>query len=95
MSDPRIVYGASCCWWDSIDRVGHLPGPFGRSLPCCPRCNGVLFEMTDEAEWWRSVDRHMAVAVDPKYRSFIEWLRGRCFQTIEDARAEYDRRERE
>lgn len=28
-ADPRIVYGARCLWWDSIDKVGNT-GPFRR-----------------------------------------------------------------
>ena len=85
MSDQRIVYGARCSWWDSIDKVATTAG----GLPCCPFCGGVLFEVVDEATWWGDVDRHEAGG-RPGYRGFVEWLRGKCRPSVADARAEYD-----
>lgn len=76
MTDTRIAYGARCSWWDSIEKVGRTGGTI--SLPCCPTCRGVLFEMLDEEIWWRGVDRYTA-ETDPQYRTFIEWVRGKCF----------------
>lgn len=74
MSDTRVVYGATCSWWDSIDKVGKTP----TGLPACPHCGGVLYEIGSEREWWDGVRRHDADA-EPGYIAFIEWLRGRCF----------------
>jgi hypothetical protein len=83
----RIVYGASCSWWNSIDKVGRTAG----GLPACPICHGSLYEMGD-GEWWAGVDRKVKVD-DPIYREFIEWLRGRCYRGpnyLENARAAFD-----
>ncbi len=85
MSDPRIVFGARCTWWDSIAKVGHTaPGPSGHPLPACPHCGGVLFEMKDENAWWPQVER-FELDGHPGYRKFVTWLRGRCFATLAEA----------
>lgn len=84
--DSRIVYGATCAWWDSIDKVSKTPG----GLPCCPHCGGVLFEMPTEEAWWRSVDTHERNG-HPGYRWFITWLRGKCFGGFPEAMAAYER----
>ncbi len=83
-ADPRIVYGAKCAWWDSIDKAGKI-GPL--NIPCCPHCKGVLYEMDSEAEWWKGADEYEKK--EPGYRKFMEWLRGKCFKTFEEARQKY------
>ena len=75
----RIVHGAMCVWWDSIDKVATLED----GLPCCPNCHGVLFEVASEEEWMEGVNMHDMI--NPGYRDFILWLRGKCFPTIQDA----------
>lgn len=73
--DDRIVYGATCTWWDTIysaSTVGEA------KIPCCPFCKGVLFE-TREAQWWAAVDK--ADEAYPGYRARVEWSRGKCFPT--------------
>jgi hypothetical protein len=80
VSDARIVHGARCAWWDSIDKVATKPS----GLPCCPHCGGVLMEVENEATWWDQVDRYGAKG-NPGYRAFIEWLRGRCFRDFQTA----------
>jgi hypothetical protein len=77
--DPRIVYGVRCSWWDSISKVGKTPPHKGISLPCCPHCGGVLFEISDELLWWALVSRTGKERSDPDYVEFMKWLRGRCF----------------
>jgi len=89
MPDTRIVYGARCAWWDSIDKVGTTP----TGLPACPHCGGVLFEVGTEAEWWLGVERHEAAGNDG-YRAFVVWLRGKCFPTLEVAADAYQARTR-
>lgn len=84
MADARIVYGARCVWWDSIDKVAAKPS----GLPCCPSCGGVLFEMASESEWWASVRRH-ETEQEPGYAAFVEWLRGKCYPTADEARLAY------
>jgi hypothetical protein len=79
--DPRIVFGTHCTWWDSIDKVGHTPpGKSGITLPCCPNCGDMLFEVPNIDIWWRDVDKHAEHS--PGYREMMEYGRGRCFPTI-------------
>lgn len=92
MTDTRIVYGANCSWWDSIYKVGHREAGNGMTLPCCPHCSGVLFEMPGEEIWFAAVDRH-EVAGYPGYRAMIEWARGKCFPNYEDMQKAYEERD--
>lgn len=74
-----IVYGASCVWWDSINKAAKLEN----GLPCCPHCKGVLFQINEE-EWEELINK-----CDKKYKSyrqFIEWLKGKCLPTYLVAR---------
>ncbi len=85
----RIVYGARCTWWDSIDKVGHTVPRVGEyRLPVCPHCRQVLFEVPNEAEWFAAVDRYEA-AGHPGYRARMTWARGRCFPNMETLDAIY------
>lgn len=74
MADTRIVYGARCTWWDSIDQAATTPA----GLPCCPHCSSPLFETDSEATWWSGVDAYERDG-HPGYRDVITWARGRCF----------------
>lgn len=99
--DTRIVYGANCVWWDSIDKVGstsnhpRYPEDFqrGRGLPCCPHCGSVLFEVPSEEEWYREVELFEKCDKNgnphPGYKKFIEWQRGKCFPSMASAAAKY------
>ena len=82
--DPRFVMGANCIWWDHISKVSRGRG----GLPCCPHCGGVLFEYSNEREWFGPVDRYEEEG-HPGYRKFIEWLRGKCFKDQGTAVAAY------
>jgi hypothetical protein len=75
LTDPRIVYGARCAWWDSISEARSKDG----GLPGCPHCGGVLYEVENIETWWTDVDHQEKMK--PGYRTFIEWLRGQCFST--------------
>lgn len=88
-NDTRIVCGANCIWWDSIDKVGSLTAKSGFSIPCCPHCHSVLYEMPSIESWWEMVDTYEK-AGNPGYRTFIEWLRGKCFKTIQQGKAAYE-----
>lgn len=90
MADGRVVYGARCSWWDTIDRTATTPS----GLPCCPHCGGVLLEAPSLSDWWASVDAHEELD-HPGYRTFIEWARGRCFPTIGVAQLEHDKHRRQ
>lgn len=89
--DTRIPYGASCTWWDSIDKVGTKESAGGHKLPCCPHCRGMLFEMSTPEEWFEGVDRYDASG-HPGYRAMIEWARGKCFPGLTALKAAYDAR---
>lgn len=84
-TDPRIVYGARCVWWDSISKASTKRG----GLPCCPHCGSVLFEVDSELVWWTNVDAFAEKSGDPEYRAFVDWLRGRCYPTLTHAQIEY------
>lgn len=86
MADSRIVYGARCSWWDSIDKVSTTPS----GLPCCPHCGGVLFEIESEAAWWAAA-RDFETRQQPGYVAFLEWSRGRCYPTYDEALDAYGR----
>lgn len=76
--DLRFCYGATCTWFGGIAQVGS----FGRrSLPVCPCCAGILFELPYEQEWWDSVDG-FEKAGHEGYRAMLEWQRERkrCFR---------------
>ena len=92
ITDLRIVYGARCTWWDSIDNVGRTPpGPGGHRLPACPHCGSVLFEVPTEEDWWEGVDRAEREG-RVGYRGLIEWSRGRCYPNFTALEAAYGER---
>lgn len=80
----RIVYGAGCTWWDSIDKVKTTPS----GLPCCPKCGGVLLEVENEEVWWSGAEDYERESV-PGYKTFLVWSRGRCFRTFPESWAAY------
>ncbi len=84
---PTIVYGANCVWWDDISKVGKLKGRSGYDLPCCPHCNGVLFQQEEE-DWWQGVTRYESEG-HPGYKQFVEWWRGKCFKDLNTAKEAY------
>ena len=81
--DPRYCYGACCTWHGSIKEVGVQES----GLPCCPFCNGVLFEHEKDQDWWTQVDTFKAGVPSlrrsphPGYRKMLEWQheQKRCF----------------
>lgn len=90
-TDSRVVYGIRCVWWDGVEKVGKMPGtdgPLG-PLPCCPHCRGVLMQVDSPEKWWADVNTHQANG-HPGYRAFMEWLKGKCFPTIQAAKAAYE-----
>lgn len=81
----KIVYGARCTWWDSIDKIGIMPGTDRGNgmggLPCCPHCRGVLYEM-DSIEPWNAGMARYEAAGHPGYTAMMTWARGRCFPNL-------------
>lgn len=84
IKDARIVYGATCFWWDSIDKAASRNG-----LPCCPHCKGMLLEVPD-LETWEAYARKHEEKGNPGYLEFLRWSRGHCYPSLEAARACYD-----
>lgn len=89
MSELRVVYGATCTWWDTIDCAGRTPpDAHGHSMPCCPHCGSVLYEGGSVEHWWRGIDDYDAK--QPGYQYFMRWLRGRCFRSYAIANEAFD-----
>lgn len=84
--DRRVVYGATCAWWDYIDKVAVD----GSGLPLCPHCKGVLFEMTRE-QWEERMEKHAQGPGGPGYPIFMKWLKGKCFKNWDLALEAYRR----
>lgn len=85
MTDTRVVYGARCLWWDSIDKCGRVPGS---GLPGCPHCGSVLYEVPSDAEWWNGARKYEASG-NPGYVAMLKWSRGKCYPTLDALRAAY------
>lgn len=85
--DSRIVYGAGCLWWDSIEKA-VVDG-----VPRCPHCHGVLYECESPQKWFANADKYADEHKGdfPGYSNFIRWLRGRCFATLAEARATWEK----
>ncbi len=79
----KLVYGANCLWWDTIDKTKVRKS----GIPCCPHCGGVLYE-TEEKRWWDSVDEFEKQG-NPGHRKLVEWMRGRCFPNGSAAKLAY------
>lgn len=85
-NDPRMVYGALCTWWDTIDKA-HCSHD---RLPVCPFCGRPLFEMRNEEVWQESVDHWAETTDDADYPKYIAWLRGKCYPNHATARKDYE-----
>jgi hypothetical protein len=101
-ADTRVVYGVTCTWWDSIQNVGQraveeisiypergqptqVPAT---SMPCCPHCGGMLFEMPHENDFMKGAQEHEADG-HPGYVQFVRWARGKCFPNVDAAQSVY------
>ena len=82
--DKRIVYGARCTWWDSIDKCSTVDTGKGFLLPCCPICHGMLCEVSSIEEWMDQIDAYTNDG-HPRYRSLMLWMRGKCFKSMHNA----------
>lgn len=82
--EPTVAYGARCAWWDAKSRAGKLSS----GLPCCPHCHGVLFE-APMSEWWPEAHAYERNG-HPGYVPFLRWLKGRCYPSLDAARAAYE-----
>jgi len=77
--DRRVVYGQACLWWDDISKVSSTPpDKNGVTIPACPHCGSVLYQMDNPEMWWAGVDAFEASG-HAGYHDFVAWLQGRCF----------------
>lgn len=113
--DTRFCYGANCSWFGPIQDVGstgkyhvkdkaeHFPAPLGdHSLPCCPCCGGMLFEVPNADTFWGAIkvfeignykmppDDRPGKA-HPGYTAMWEWQRDQktCFPNADALRDAY------
>ncbi|MGI2031966.1 hypothetical protein ACRQ1B_06190 [Rhizobium panacihumi] len=84
----KIVYSAGCTWWDSIRMVGKVTSG-DHSLPACPHCGSVLYEVENMAAWSKGIETYAVAQSDPTYPAFIEWVRGKCYPRHAVARAAF------
>lgn len=85
----RIVYGAFCSWWDSIDKVGKTsPRSPDVSIPCCPHCGSPLYEMPNDTAWFNAIDAFEKQG-NSGYRAMVEWGRGKCFRNYSELQKAY------
>lgn len=94
--NPKIVYGAACVWWDYIWNCGKTQPmrarPTGElhSLPCCPHCGSVLFEVPSIEEWNKSMEQFEKDG-HPGYVAMMNWSRGKCFKNMAEMKAAYEK----
>jgi hypothetical protein len=84
--DERIAYGVGCTRWDSVGKVAVSKKS---GLPVCPHCGGLLMEAKNEKEWFDCADVYEKGG-HRGYRKFMEWMRGKCFKSMEDASLIYE-----
>lgn len=77
MKDTRVVYGAVCTWWDTIDKVSTTQS----GLPCCPHCGGVLYQMESEEEM-RSQNARISKRFGIDYQAAMDWCRDKCSRAL-------------
>lgn len=80
-TDPRVAYGATCTWWDSVERVA-VEGD--ERLPVCPHCRGPLFEAPNLGEFMQGSREHEAAGAFG-YVAFLNWTRGKCHPSADEA----------
>lgn len=57
-----------------------------RSLPCCPVCKGMLYELDSEADYLAAAEKYATDQHDQTYVEFVKWAKGKCFRTVAEAR---------
>lgn len=86
--DTRVAYGTGCTWWGSISEIGTRRD-MGMPLPCCPFCQGMLFEVDSPETWWDNVRKYEEDG-HPGYVEFMKWTEGKCFSSPGKAVAAYE-----
>jgi hypothetical protein len=87
MNHNLHVYAAGCAWSGPIEKVGMTGIPV--SIPCCPYCGSVLFQMNED-EWWEGAEEFEKEG-HPNYVAFLRWKEShdKCWLALEDAAKEY------
>ena len=107
MSDPRIVSGARCVWWGSIEEVGmttpegFVAPPFSELRLAALRASAVSIPCCPHCggvlfecasiEDWFEGVDKHERNGHPHYRKMIEWLRGKHFKTWPQATAAWEK----
>lgn len=103
--DTRYCYAVACSWHGPISEVGKSkPMPKttafvgntplqigGNSLPCCPYCGSMLFEVPSKEKWDEGVAQHEAKG-HSGYTEFLAWTRTQkqCWPTLRTACTIYE-----
>lgn len=72
--ERRYVFGAFCSFHGPIQEAGRLPTRNSLTLPCCPSCGKILYELESKEDWDRLVLNHAEKKKDPNYPAFMEWF---------------------
>ncbi len=100
--DTRYCYSATCSWHGPITEVGKtkpIEGVLVKagnriippiSLPCCPFCGSMLFEMPTQKEWDEGASVHESQG-HTHYVAFLAWtrLQKRCWPSLREASVKY------
>lgn len=81
-----VAFGATCSWWDlktNASRICYVRPGQTSTLPCCPKCGGVLFE-AELNDWWIQAEVYEKNG-HPTYQDYLEWAQGKCFPTTQIA----------
>lgn len=75
-----VFYGFCTFWsddWKGMREQRVLNGGAADSIPCCPFCGSVGFEIP-KTKWLADAARYEA-AGHPGYVAMVMWGKGRCF----------------
>jgi hypothetical protein len=82
-----VYFGQLCLFWTDQERECSRIG----GLRACPHCRRPL-NMLD-LTGWREMHRDYALTSDiPNYLAMIEWMKGKCFLSLRDAKSAYEHR---
>jgi hypothetical protein len=98
--DMRLVMGAQCVWWGTMDETGTRKAD---RMPCCPTCGGLLTEMGEAEDIWRGVksfEEGTYLSLNPNtpppkphpgYYEWFQWSKGKCYPTAKLSAQQYEK----
>ena len=85
----RVLWYGSCGFWtDDWDLIKTTDGTDG-GIPCCPTCGCPGFIITAK-QWFVGVEKFQADG-HPRYREFIDSIKGKCFGRKADIVEQYQK----